>query len=552
MATLRAFFAVTIALLLCAWGAGFCAAQMIGPDYVISPGDALEVQVFGETDLSKTYPVGPAGSLVMPLIGQVTVGDLTLSQAQQVLTQKLRVILRSPHVTVGLNEVQSGRKVYVLGYVATQGPLLLPFGASVLDALAAAGTTDNSDLRQVQLTHPGRPTVTLDLSGLRTGEAVAVAAPEKVRYGDVVRVPRLEDRIAVLGQVNTPGSTVLPLGAKVSVLDALARVGGGLTKDASLVNAMLVHEDGETTVVNLEALLKRGETGQNVILAAGDALVVQEAENISVVGEVMRPLSFRSTDPVTVLEALAQAGSFTPKADLARAQVVSSNGKARGVDLKALWEKGDLSQNIKLAAGDVLLLPEMAPTNLLVVGAVQWPGVQELANVKQRDVLRIVTAAGTTLQSDLSRVAVYRGEQRMVVDLDAVMQGALDKNLTLEPDDVVMVPEKSVVYVFGTVGRQGKLPWDPKLTVLEALSDAGGLGPRANDNAIQIVRTMADGESEAIPVPFGALKRGEAPENVKLQPGDILYVPSLGERGKTLATLRDLLWGVGVIIGLTR
>ena len=550
MPTLRACVAVAIVLVLCAWHVGSVTAQVIGPDYVISPGDALEIQVYGETDLSKTYPVGPAGSLVMPLIGQVSVGDLTLSEAQKVLTQKLRAILRSPHVTVGLNEVQSGRKIYVLGYVVTQGPVGLPFGATVLDALAAAGTNESSDLRHVQLTHSGWPPLTLDLSGLRTG--AAVESPEKVRYGDVVRVPRLEDRIAVLGQVNTPGSSVLPLGAKVSILDALARVGGGLTKDASLVNAMLVHQDGQTTSVDLEALLKRGETTQNVTLLPGDALVVQEAANISVVGEVARPLSFRSIDPVTVLEALAQAGSFTPKADLAKAQVISSTGQARSVDLEALWEKGDLSQNLKLAAGDVLLLPELPPTNLLVVGAVLKPGVQELANVKQRDVLRIVTAAGTTPQSDLSRVAVYRGEERLAVDLDAVMQGALDQNLALQPDDVVMVPEKSVVYVFGVVGRQGKLPWDPKLTVLDALSEAGGLGPRADDNAIKIVRVAADGQTETIPVPLGLLKRGQAPDNVRLQPGDIIFVPGLGERGKTLSVIRDLLWGVGAIIGLTR
>ncbi len=549
MATSRAVLAAVFALTLLFFGVGGVPAQ-IGPDYVIGPGDALEVQVYGEPDLSKTYPVGPAGSLVMPLVGQVSVGDLTLSEAQRVLTQKLRGLLRSPHVTVGLNELQSLRKIYVLGYVMTQGPLGLPFGATVLDALAAAGTTESSDLRRVELTRPGQPPLILDLSGLRTG--TAIEKPEPVRYGDVIRVPRLEDRIAVLGQVNTPGSAVLPLGGRVSVLEALARIGGGLTKDASLVNALLVHENGRTTPVNLEGLLKRGETAQNVALLPGDALVVQEAENISVVGEVARPLSFRSTDPVTVLEALAQAGSFTPRADLARAQVISSNGESRGVNLKALWEQGDLSQNLRLAAGDVLLLPEMPPTNLLVVGAVLRPGVQDLVDVKQRDLLRIVTAAGTTPESDLSRVAVYRGDDRLAVDLDAVMRGDLDKNLTLEPDDVVMVPEKSMVYVFGTVMRQGKLPWDPDLTVLDALSGAGGLGPRADDNGIKLVRVMPDGRSEAIPVSLALLKKGEAPENVKLQPGDIVYVPNLGERGRTLSLLRDVLWGVGVIIGLTK
>ena len=548
MPTSRATVALCALVLLCAWNATFCAAQVVGPDYVISPGDALAVQVFGEADLSLIYSVGPAGTINVPDIGQVTVADLTLQGVQQLLTKKLGALLRNPHVVVGISELQSERKLYVLGYVTTQGPVALPFGATVLDALAAAGTNDTSDLRHIQVTHQGQAPLTLDLSGVRTGQAVR--QPEKVRYGDVVYVPRLDDRISVLGQVKTPGSAILALGQKVTVLDALARIGGGLMEDASLVNAMLVHENGKSDSLDLEALLKHGDTRQNFALQSGDALVVQLAENISVVGEVNKPLSFRSTEPVTVLEALAQAGSFTMKADLEKAKIVSSSGQSRPVNIKALWEKGDVTQNLKLAAGDVLLLPEMPPTNLLVVGEVQHPGVLELAKEKQRDVLRLVTAAGTMPSSDLSKVAVYRGDQRFVVDLDAVMKGALDQNMQLQPDDVVMVPEKSMVYVFGAVGRQGSLPWDPKLAVLDAISEAGGLAPRANEGAINLIRTTADGKTQTIPVNYAHLKHGQSMENTKLLPGDIIYVASLGVQGALWGQLSNALWAAGALLAL--
>ena len=92
---------VAVCLLLGAGGLGSVAAQVVGPDYVISPGDALQVAVFGEADLSKTYIVGPAGTIVLPMLGQVAVADLTLDQAGKVITQKLRELLRVPHVTVG-------------------------------------------------------------------------------------------------------------------------------------------------------------------------------------------------------------------------------------------------------------------------------------------------------------------------------------------------------------------------------------------------------------------------------------------------------------------
>lgn len=532
-------------LILLAWAA---AAEVVGPDYTIGPGDVLDIQVYGETDLSKEYSVGPAGTIVIPLIGQVSVAERTLEQAREVLTEKLKEIMRSPHVVIGLNETASVRKAYVLGYVVNQGPVLVHFGASVVDALAAAGTTDLSDLRYVRVSHPGQSPKTLDLSGLRTGEAIAVS--EKVRYGDVIYVPRLEDRIAVLGQVQTPGSTILPLGQKVTVLDALARIGGGLTADASLSNALLVHASGEVATVNLEALLRRGDTAQNYVLAPGDVLVVQQTDNISIVGEVNQPLTFRSAEPVSVLEALAQAGGFTPKADLERAQIVSAGDEMKSVDLRALWEEGDLSQNLQLTAGDVLLLPERPPTNLLIVGEVAQAGVMELAHVEQRDLLRIVTVAGRTPQSDFSQVHVYRGDQRYTVDLEAVMEGELDKNMQLEPDDVVMVPEKETIYLLGAVGRQGKLPWEPDLTILDAITSAGGMAPRANENGTMVLRVLPDGTTEATKVAMGDIAKGKAPDNVVLQPGDIVYVPRLGERGKVWAMLRDVLWAVGTIIAV--
>lgn len=529
---------------------GAVAAEVVGPDYTIGPGDMLDIQVYGEADLSREYPVGPAGTLFIPLIGQVAVADLTLEQAQEVLTEKLKEIMRAPHVVVGLNETASVRKAYVLGYVANQGPVLLPFGAGVVDALAAAGTTDLSDLRYVRVSHPAQAPKTLDLSGLRTGEAVAVS--EKVRYGDVIYVPRLEDRIAVLGQVQTPGSTILPLGQKVTVLDALARIGGGLSAEASLANALLVHTSGQVTTVDLEALLKRGDTAQNCVLAPGDVLVVQQTDNISIVGEVNQPLTFRSAEPVSVLEALAQAGGFTPRADLEKAQIVAAGNEVKSVNLRALWEEGDLSQNFQLAAGDVLLLPERPPTNLLIVGEVAKAGVMDLAGVEQRDLLRIVTAAGRTPQADLSQVHVYRGDQQYTVDLEAVMDGELDKNMQLEPDDVVMVPEKETVYLLGAVARQGKMPWDPELTILDALTSAGGMAPRANENGTLVLRVLPDGSTEAIKVAMGDIAKGEAPNNVALQAGDIVYVPHLGERGKVWGMLRDMLWAVGALVAIGR
>ena len=537
------------AVLLLPAGVGL-AGEVPGPDYVISPGDALQIEVWGEETLSKTYPVGPVGTINMPQVGQVSLADLTVDQAQQVLTKRLGALLRSPHVTLSVNETLSLRKVYVLGFVATQGPVELHFGAEVVDALAAAGTTELSDLAHVQLTHPAATPLTLDFTALRTGGGSIPS--EKVRWGDVIYVPRVEQRIAVFGQVRTPGSYVLPLGQKVTILEALAGVGGGLTEDAAAAQATLVRSNGQVLPVDLDALLKRGDTTQNLEMAPGDVLVVPQVENISIVGEVFKPISFRISQPISVLEALAQAGNFTPEADLTRAQVISPGGQVRNVNLKALWEQGDQTQNVRMASGDVLVIPKRAPENLLMVGAVAKPGVFDLAEVQQRDILRLFTAAGQVPESDLSRVQVYRGSERLVVNLQAVMDGDLSQNMQLQPDDVVMVPEKAMIYVFGAVNRQGKVPWDSKLTFLDAISEVGGLAPRANENGTMLVHTQADGTTETINVRLGDLKKGVNPQSVSVEAGDIIYVPQLGQPGAMWSALQNILWLTGTVVGLTR
>ena len=336
------------------------------------------------------------------------------------------------------------------------------------------------------------------------------------------------------------------------MLDALSRIGQGLAPSADLSSALLIRKDEPTKAIDLNKLLKAGDISQNEVLRAGDVLVIHEAANISVVGEVTNAATFRSGEPVTVLEALAQAGGFTLEADLAAGQIFSAAGEARVVDLEALWKQGDLTQNLFLCPGDVLVVPEAEPETIMVAGAVSKPGVFNLAQQKERDVLRIVTVAGPDPErGDLRRTTIYRGAQQLVVDLRAVMEeGQLEGNIDVEPGDVVMIPEKQTLYVLGAVGRQGKVNWDSDMSVLDALAQAGGATGAANPNQINIVRTRPDGTWEHVRVSTAKLAVGIPPEPVELKPGDIVYVGTRDASRPILYLIREALWTVGALWGL--
>ena len=79
------------------------------------------------------------------------------------------------------------------------------------------------------------------------------------------------------------------------------------------------------------------------------------------------------------------------------------------------------------------------------------------------------------------------------------------------------------IYVLGEVQKPGSFPYKANLTVVEAMSLAGGMTESARANATTLTRTV-DGEKIKVTVPVGEIIRGRR-ENLQLKPGDILYVP---------------------------
>lgn len=81
------------------------------------------------------------------------------------------------------------------------------------------------------------------------------------------------------------------------------------------------------------------------------------------------------------------------------------------------------------------------------------------------------------------------------------------------------------IYVMGEVTRQGAILLASNLTVLQALSSAGGPAQFANTKKIYILRAE-DGKQVRIPFNYAAVIKGKAPEqNISLKPGDTIVVP---------------------------
>jgi polysaccharide export outer membrane protein len=124
-------------------------------NYRINPGDIIRMDVFQEPDMQNEQKVAADGSLDLPLIGRVVLGNLTLDQASAAITAKLRGgYLVNPQVTLNVVEYFP-RRFSVLGQVNLPGAFTIP-GEEVMTlptAIAmAGGNTRIGNLHSVLVT----------------------------------------------------------------------------------------------------------------------------------------------------------------------------------------------------------------------------------------------------------------------------------------------------------------------------------------------------------------------------------------------------------------
>lgn len=101
------------------------------------------------------------------------------------------------------------------------------------------------------------------------------------------------------------------------------------------------------------------------------------------------------------------------------------------------------------------------------------------------------------------------------------------KKFIADPQVTVIVTEINSrrYYVLGEVGRPGAYPLLPGMTVLQALSGAGGFSQWANLNEIYVLRTE-NGEQVRYPFRYKDVLKGKRTEqNIELKPGDTIVVP---------------------------
>jgi len=217
-------------------------AWAAGPEYRLGAGDAIRVHVFQNPDLTLDARVSENGTISYPLVGSVSLGGLSLSEAEQRIATALREggFLKLPQVTLNVLQVR-GSQVAVLGQVARPGRFTLETSnVRASEMLAAAGgvTALGDDAVVVTGMRQGVPfRRVIDIPELFTGQSVQddiVLAAGDALY--VARAPVFY----VYGEAQKPGPYRIERG--MTVMQALA-AGGGITLRGSQ-NRLRLHRAG--------------------------------------------------------------------------------------------------------------------------------------------------------------------------------------------------------------------------------------------------------------------------------------------------------------------
>ena len=198
----------------------------------------------------------------------------------------------------------------------------------------------------------------------------------------------------------------------------------------------------------------------------------------------------------------------------------------------------EAARSINAALGKFYLKPSTtirvdtyASNRIVVLGRVSNPGIVSFESPPT--LLEALARAGglpiLEKQAILTRCAVIRGRDRIAwIDLRTLLSGRnLLLNIRLKSGDTVYIPDSddTLVYVLGQVQSPGAYRLTAEMSFLDALAQAGGLTQDAAKGSIWLVRPS---QNLKLKLSIGDFTAPTPGANVKLEEGDVIYVPTSG------------------------
>jgi polysaccharide export outer membrane protein len=272
---------------------------------------------------------------------------------------------------------------------------------------------------------------------------------------------------------------------------------------------------------------------------------------------------------------LDEVGQYPTRIDLRGTINLPIAGRLDAAGLTAEQLEAQIAERLSsyLQNPDVTVaITEMNGQPVTVLGSVTQPGVQQVQG--RKTLMEVVSQAGGLSPDAGYAIRIARLKERGTIPLDNVKEDetgqywiaevgvtevlggeAPSKNIPVKADDVITVAKGRLVYVLGAVNKTGGflLGERQRVTVLEALSMAEGLGRYAQSSDVKILRKTPDPDRrEEIAVNLKRILKG-SDSDVSMQAEDILFVPeSTGKKIGARTAAAAVSIGSGIAIWSAR
>ena len=262
-------------------------------DYLVGPGDELQVRAWGSVDLDVKVVVDRNGQISLPRVGTLSVAGQRLGELENVVRTQIARVFKGFNLSVTLGQMR-GVQVFVVGQARKPGTYSLAPLSTLMGAIfASGGPGPNGSMRRVQLRRGSAVVGEVDLYDfIARGDR---GKDVRLQHGDAVVYLPAGPRVAVLGATDT--AAVFELRAPGEPLKDILALGGGTRATTSATRAQLERIDSAQPRAPRMVQALDLRAAPDLKLADGDILTLFDVEPefanaVTLRGNVARPLRY--------------------------------------------------------------------------------------------------------------------------------------------------------------------------------------------------------------------------------------------------------------------
>lgn len=519
----------------------------VGNDYIIGPGDNLQINIWGSVNTSLDVTVDREGKIILPEVGTFVVTGRSFGSLKDQIRQKLSEIFNNVSVDVSLSKLRK-LKVYVVGEAKNPGAYDITSTNTLFNVLfMAGGPTDIGSLRNISIIRNNKVIKKIDLYNfILKGDK---AGDIKLENGDTVYFNLKGKTVGIQGLVTRPA--IYEINSEKNLSEILNLAGGAVaTSYLKNVQVKRVEANKEMVLLNVDLSSKSkiaSFTVKDKDMVSIFPILPVNNQTIYLNGHVFRPGTYEYKNKMKLSQVIKSYNDLLPEPYTEYAQII----RLQKPDLKPFTIMFNLSdvltnkKDIELQPFDTIIVyskwdftrvPEIE-----VQGEIFKPGKYRI--VKGTRLIDIVSlAGGINKNTYMDRIEIirkddiYGNKKNFSVSLKDALKGDVKNNIEVKDEDVIIfhsnrdISEDKTVSIAGQITKPGDYPLGKGMRIKDLLNLGGNFSKSAYLREAELIRYTNDGTDvkfKTINIDLQKAMAGNSSDNIVLQDMDRLLVKQI-------------------------